>query len=142
MAKSEEQMSEATEQSEPVYFVDGQPAEMPALVREVWQSEPPAPVPAAVTRTQALWVAMEEVLPDGRPLDAALQEDADAALAATAQLEPTDPQRIAAKRMQIFLRDVVTWERAHPMIEEMRVRYGLTEEQVDDLFRKAAQATL
>jgi hypothetical protein len=126
----------------PIYYVDGEPAEMPDALREIWQSTPADPVPAAVARTQALWVAMEEVLPDGRALDTALQEDADAALAATAQLAPTDPQRIAAKRMQIFLRDVVTWERAHPMIEEMRVRYGLTVNEVDDLFRKASQATL
>lgn len=118
-----------------------------AQVRPGWTFDgtlfaaPPAPaalVPASVTRAQALDVMAGTILPDGRALDTALEQDLQADLDALADQPDSDAAKIEAKRALVWFRNAQTFERNHQRLLDAAARYQLSEARVDALFQAAA----
>lgn len=92
----------------------------PGQWRQTWAQEPipPAPIPEQVSRLQARLALIEVDLWD-------------AVVAYFA-----DPDRTPAE--MAFWEDAQTWRRADPVIAAAGTALGLTAEQIDELFRNAA----
>ncbi|WP_419900660.1 hypothetical protein [Roseomonas sp. USHLN139] len=96
-----------------------------------------SPVPQVVSRAQAMDIMAGFILPDGRALDTAMDEVTLAALAATDNLPDSDPDRIEAKRARIWWLNAQTFERRHARLVAAQTQFGLSEAQVDAMFRAA-----
>jgi hypothetical protein len=81
----------------------------------------PAPVPASVTRRQAREALLNVGLLDDVEMIIGSIEDA-----------------TERKRAEIYWLDSVAFERANPMLAQIASAVGLTEAEIDDLFRQAA----
>lgn len=118
-----------------IYLIDTTPPEGKVWTGEVVEGDdgpeavfadaPPPPVPAEVTRAQGkaaliqagLWSAVESYVE-------AISDPTDKALA------------------EVALYDTLHWRRDSPFLNAAAVALGMTEQQLDDLFRQAAQIAL
>lgn len=102
---------------------EGEPVQFGGVWRQTWIVEPipPAPVPGEVTRRQAKIVLSR----------AGLLSKADVAIAAM-EGQPGEEARIDWA-------DASTFRRDNPLIAGMASALGLSDDQVDTLFRQAAQ---
>ena len=98
----------------------------------------PVPVPEEVTRAQARVAMAGQILPDGRSLLKATKALIEARLAAVDSLPDSDPASIAAEQLNEWWESAATYRRDHPAMAEVAGQFGLTDAQMDDLFRTAA----
>jgi hypothetical protein len=86
----------------------------------VWETEPP-PIPAQVTRRQALTVlSLGGYLPQ---IEAALDA-----------IEDAQTKTVA----NIFWKESLYFERDNPLLNQLAEAIGMTQEDLDNLFRQAA----
>ena len=95
-------------------------------------------VPQEVTRAQARQVMGATILPDGRSLLKATRALIQARLEAVDSLPDSDPASIAAEQINEWWESAATYRRDHPAMVEIAGQFGLTDAQVDDMFRAAA----
>ncbi|WP_338928393.1 hypothetical protein WDZ11_14860 [Roseomonas mucosa] len=98
----------------------------------------PVPVPEEVTRAQARVAMAGQILPDGRSLLKATKALIQARLEAVDSLPDSDPASIAAEQLSEWWESAATYRRDHPAMAEIAGQFGLTDAQVDALFRTAA----
>lgn len=101
----------------------------------------PVPVPQEVTRAQARVAMAGQILPDGRSLLKATRALIAGRLAAVDSLPDSDPASIAAEQLSEWWESAATYRRDHPAMIEIAGEFGLSDAQVDDLFRAAAAAS-
>jgi hypothetical protein len=102
---------------------------------------PPDPAPRSVTRFQARSVLRRALLPDGRTLFEAITAQLEASAAAVAVLPPTDEQRLATEDAVDAWANAQTFERTSQLVQTIAAGFGLTDEEVDAMFRQAAAVT-
>ena len=95
-------------------------------------------VPQEVTRAQARVAMAGQILPDGRSLLKATKALIQARLEAVDSLPDSDPASIAAEQINEWWESAATYRRDHPAMVEIAGQFGLTDAQVDDMFRAAA----
>jgi hypothetical protein len=92
-------------------------------------------VPASVSDRQfAQALALSGFLTEAEAIAWASAGTLPASLVAIVDSLPDAPSRFAARMLLSSARD---FERAHPLVEQVRIAQSLTAEQVDDLFRLA-----
>ena len=95
-------------------------------------------VPQEVTRAQARVAMAGQILPDGRSLLKATRALIAGRLEAVDSLPDSDPASIAAEQLSEWWESAATYRRDHPAMVEIAGQFGLTDAQVDALFRTAA----
>ncbi|APT59554.1 hypothetical protein RGI145_19605 [Roseomonas gilardii] len=98
----------------------------------------PVPVPQEVTRAQARVAMAGQILPDGRSLLKATKALIAGRLEAVESLPDSDPASIAAEQLNEWWESAATYRRDHPAMAEVAGQFGLSDAQVDALFRTAA----
>lgn len=104
------------------------------------EPEPPA-VPATVTNFQGRYVMRATILPDGRSLETAVREYLTEQKTQAAVLPESSPIRIAADQAWLAWEQSNVFERNGGLINSLGPTFGFTPEQIDDLFRAAAEVT-
>ncbi|MDT8330210.1 hypothetical protein RQ831_04030 [Roseomonas gilardii] len=94
-------------------------------------------VPQEVTRAQARQVMGATILPDGRSLLKATRALIAGRLEAVDSLPDSDPASIAAEQLNEWWESAATYRRDHSAMVEIAGQFGLTDAQVDALFRTA-----
>ncbi|EKF58586.1 hypothetical protein QWE_18338 [Agrobacterium albertimagni AOL15] len=96
---------------------------------------PPAPVPEGISDRQFFHIlAVDGLITEAEALAAVKTGDAPAAFETLIALLPGD-ERFGAR---MLLEGATTFERRHPLTDAFGTMYGMTSEQVDDLWRRAA----
>lgn len=98
----------------------------------------PVPVPQEVTRAQARVAMAGQILPDGRSLLKATKALIAGRLEAVESLPDSDPASIAAEQLNEWWESAATYRRDHPAMIEIAGQFGLSDTQMDTLFRTAA----
>lgn len=97
----------------------------------------PAPVPATVTNFQARAVLRGVIMPDGKSLETFMTEALRAGREAASVLPEADPARIGADRAWLAWEQSNEFERSSPLVGMWVSQLGMTDDQVDELFRQA-----
>jgi hypothetical protein len=118
------------------------PADAPRWWSGVPRTEPtpePPPVPREVTNYQARAVMRATLLPDGRSLETAVREALAGARDAAAALPEADPVRIAADQRWLAWEQSNNFYRDSALVLAFAAALGLSDADVDALFRAAAE---
>lgn len=98
----------------------------------------PEAAPVEISRAQARVAMATHILPDGRSLLSATRDMLAAQQEATTGRPDADPQRIAAMQAAEWWTAAATYRRDHPVLLAVAAALGLTNAEIQALFRAAA----
>lgn len=114
-------------------------AALDAALETVMNAEPVLPPPPSeVTNFQARALMRSIIMADGRSMETTVREGLLASKAAVEAIPESDPARIAADTAWLAWEQANVFVRSGTLVATLGAQLGLTDEQIDNLFRQAA----